>query len=65
MFWAVLNVFCCYMLGVSVLAGMLQGEWWKALNMADFLFGVAVGVTVSWVAILIWNLLFAVWSEYD
>jgi len=27
--------------------------------MADFLFGVAVGVTVSWVAILIWNLLFA------
>ena len=64
MFWAVLNVFCCYMLRVWVLAGMLQGER-KALNLADFMFGVAVGVTVSWIAILIWNLLFTWKGETD
>jgi len=65
MFWQVSNVFCCYMLRVSVLAGMLQGEWWKALSLADFMFGVAVGVTVSWIAILIWNLLFTWKGETD
>ena len=53
MLWAVLNAFCCYMLGVSVLAGMLQGEWWKALNLADFMFGVIVGFTVAWILFLI------------